>query len=416
MKIPAEHYIIDSYSCRYHNVHTNPYRGLKVKLFEQDWLSELRTRYSSESKYTTPFTARLALAPRLASERNKIESWFQALPEHVKPDMLSRLRSTISVQHFGAYHELVLFHYFRTLGYSVDIHQKVGKVQPDLVISGKTLDKPIIVEVATVFDEPYWEKEEHKLNLILDRLDKIEHYFHISVSVESEHIPENVNYDQIENYVKEQLDDLYSQISQGTNEFKYVEDGLHVNFSAFPNLEKTPILFSHGLPARSIGTEQVSNMITGKIKKYKIVKSRELPFAIALNLSNVPAGEKGLLDLLFGKPVIRITRDKNGHPISVEERRDYSGLLTPKPGLGGKPRNTRLSAVINLVSKWLEPESEKQQERRVHFLRIIHNNWAANPISHDIFKGCPQFVKVSENSTGISFDWIGSENTGHQDY
>jgi len=377
-----------------------------MKVFDEDWLESLRRKHQYASKYILPFIARLALDPALYSEMNKIEVWFESLPEDVKPDIRSRLRSASNHQHFGAYYELLLREFFRSLGYSVTVHPKLDQGEPDLVITGKTLDKPMIIEVATVFDEPYWQKEEQKLNLILQQLAKIEHYFLLDLSVQSEHIPEKPDYNKLRHFVQTQLDHLHRQAHPGPRQFQYNEDGLHLQLMAVPSSDKTPILASHGLPARFIGTGQLRNVITKKINKYKTIKKRGLHFAVALNITNMPAGERGLLHDLFGKPGIRISRDKNGHVIDVQQRTDSSGLFTPKPGLAGQPRNTRLSALLNIKSEWLRPQHQNAQVRRQHFLRIIHNHWAACPIDAEVFCGYPQFLKISEDETGIHFGWI----------
>ncbi len=379
-----------------------------MKVFEESWVQGLEQRYRSVSKYTTPFIAKLALDPILSREKAKIEEWFQSLPDNVKPDILGRLRDTSSSQHFGAYYELVVYQFFKSMGYSVTIHPKLAEGEPDLLVTGKNLDKSIIIEVATVFDEPSWQKEERKLSLILEQLDKIKHYYLLMVSVHSEPIPTTVDYKKLKQFVTNWLDSFDPKITHTTQETRYQADGLNLNLTLLPKktLEKAPIIASYGLPVRWIGTEQLRKMIVKKVNKYRNVKELGLNFAIALNMNNMPAGEKGLLDTLFGKLVVSIMRNKNGDPVRVEERRDFSGLLTPKPGLGGKARNTRLSAILNIKSRWLEREDENKQASRVHFFRVIHNPWASNPLSHEVFEGYPQFVKISENQTGISFGWI----------
>jgi len=382
-----------------------------MKIFEESWVKALEQRYRSASKYTTPFIARLALDPVLARESAKIEKWFQTLPEDVKPDIRGRLRDKSSHQHFSAYYELVLYQLFKSVGYSVDIHPKLKEGEPDLVVTGKNLEKPIIIEIATVFDTPDWEKEEQKFNLILEQLDKIEHYFFLMVLVRSEHIPEEVDYKKLIQFVRGWLDSFDPKKTHTTQEIEHEADGFRLTLTLIPKktLEKAPIVGGYMLPARFIGSKQLRNTLKKKINKYKSIRELKMPFIIALNMTNMPAGETGLLNELFGKLVVRIRRNKNGDVASVQEGRDFSGLLTPKPGLGGKTQNTRLSAVLNVVSKWPEREEENEPTSRVHFFSVIHNPWASNPLDHEIFKGYPQFVSVSEDETGISLGWIDRE-------
>lgn len=379
-----------------------------MKVFEGIWVKTLEQRYRSASKYTTPFIAKLALDPALSMEKTKIEEWFQPLPEDVKPDILGRLRNESSSQHFSAYYELVLYQFFKSMGYSVTIHPTFKEGKPDLLVTGKNLDKPATIEVATVFDEPYRKKEEQKLNLILESLNKIEHYFFIMASVSSEQIPERVDYEKLKQFVTGWLDSFDPKITHTTQETKYQVDELNLELTLIPKKtsEKAPIVVSYMLPARFIGTAQLGSMITKKINKYKSVKERGLTFVIALNISNMPAGEKGLLRELFGKDKVTIKRNVKGKAVSSEWGIDFSGLLTPKPGLGGKAQNTRLSAVLNIESKWLEREEADEPARRIHYFRLIHNPWASNPLSHKFLQGYPQFVKISEDATKISLDWI----------
>ncbi len=385
-----------------------------MKVFEESWVKALEEQYHSTSKYTTPFIARLALDPVLSLERAKIENWFQTLPKDVKPDILGRLRDTSNSQHFSAYYELVLYQFFKSMDYSVTIHPKLPEGEPDLLVTGGNLDKPIVIEVAIVFDEPSWQKEEQKFSLILEQLDKIKHYFFVMVSVHSEHIPERVDYKKLKQFVTNWLDSFDPKITHTTQETRYQADGLNLKLTLLPKktLEKAPIVMSHSLPVRWVGTDQLRKMIANKVNKYKSVKERGLHFIIALNIDNMPAGERGLLDTLISKPVVYIRSNKNGDVVNVQEGRDYSGLLIPKPGLGGMAENTRLSAVINVASKWLEGE-ENEPARRIHYFRVIHNPCASIPLDHEVFKGYPQFIVISENQSEnqkeVSLGWVGED-------
>jgi hypothetical protein len=382
-----------------------------MKVFDEEWVAALEQQYGSASKYTTPFVARLALDPVLARERAKIEEWFQTLPEDVKPDILGRLRDKNSHQHLSAYYELILYQFFKSIGYSVTIHTKLPEGEPDLLVTGRNLEKPIIIEVATVFDDPNWQKEEQKLDLILERLDSIEHYFFISVIVNSEHIPEKVDYKKLKRFVTSWLDGFDPRITHTTEEIEHEANGLKLKLILIPKktLKKEPIVGGHMLPARFIGATQLRNVIIKKINKYKSIKERGLYFIIALNITDMPAGETGVLNELFGKRVVRIRRTQNGDVSSAEDSRDFSGLLTPKPGLGGKTQNTRLSAVLIIRSRWLEREKKNEPARRIHYFGVIHNPWASNPLSYKLFEGYPQLVNISENEKGIFLDWIDKE-------
>lgn len=319
-------------------------------------------------KYSTPFIARLALDPIMSEERIKIEKWFQTLPEDVKPDIRGRLRDKSRPQHFGAYYELVLYQFFKSIGYSASIHPRLEEGEPDLLITGKNLDKPVIIEIATVFDTPDWIKAERKADLLLDQLNKIEHYFFVHVIFDSEHIPNKVDYRKLKRFVKQWMDSFDPDKTHDIQKTEYEEDELKLTLSLLP----------------------------------------KLPFIIALNIANMPAGETGLINELFGKLVVVFKRTPDDEIVSTEERRDFSGLFTPKPGLEGKAQNTRLSATLIVRSKWLE-RGENEQAKRLNYFSVIYNPWACNPVDQQIFDDYPQFVTISEDDKGRTFDWINKD-------
>jgi hypothetical protein len=130
--------------------------------------------------------------------------------------------------------------------------------------------------------------------------------------------------------------------------------------------KKIHILGGWTPPARFIGGTQLRRVLQEKVKKYKSIKQLELPFVIALSFIDAPLDDESIIRELIGKLQLTITRTQAGQ--KVREGIDHSGLLTPKPGLGGKARNTRLSAVVHIKSTWLE---HKGQAIRKHAIGVI---------------------------------------------
>lgn len=376
-----------------------------MKLFDDRFIDSLSRQYKDINKRAVPFIAKLAIDPSLQAEKERLERWFCELTDQCKQEMIGRLREENSRHHFAAYFELVYYQWFKSLGYVVTFHPVLKEGSPDLMVDGGPLDKPMIVEIATVFDEPSWEKEEMKFRKIIDQLDEVEHYYSTIISNESEQIPDNIDYDKLKKQMVFQLDTLHTSIKE-PSEFGYEDGKLRLRVTAIPNLRKGPIVVSWGSRARAIGYDQIRRAIEKKIGKYKSVKKLGYYFVVALNISNVPVGELGLINTLFGNDVVRITRGQNGAPRKTEERKDFSGLLTIKPGLGGIVRNTRLSAIINMETKW---EGRNRRPHRVHYPKIIHNPAAAVPLSTDIFKELPQFITVSEAKESKTLSWINDD-------
>ena len=376
-----------------------------MQLFDQQWEAALKKQYDSTSKYFKPFIYNLTFDPRLKEEKLKIELLFQNLPKEIKPDILSRIRSTDNIQHFSVYQELVVYQILNSLGYSVTIQPSLKEGRPDLLINGKNLKNSAIVEVATVFDEPNQKKEEKKLNRILECLAKIKHHFLLSISVESEKIPEKINYDRLEQSITLKLDSCYKNEPNNHYDFEYRDNDLQLLLHAAPCKEITSIVGSYGLGARCIGSDQIKSAISKKINRYKSIKELGYIFLVALNLTNAPAGEDGLIDVLFGRQIVRTWSNKNGDVVRVEDTRDSSGLLRPKPGLGGKVQNTRLSAILAIRSSWIDHENRELVSRK-HFLKIIHNPSATIPLHQIVFKGLPQYVNTSNNPKMVEMNWI----------
>jgi hypothetical protein len=382
-----------------------------MKVFDQEWVKEQRLKYGYQSRYAQPYVARLAIDPYLSRERSTIDKCFKTLPDCVKPDMLERLRSYNSRQHFGAYYELVMREFFRHLDYSVDFHPQIEGSEPDLFVTGNGLEKPLVVEIATVFDDPDWEKEERKLDLIINALNSIKHYFFVSVSVESIPIPITVNYNRLKQYVVQWLDSFDVEKTNKISRVEYQHNNLELSLALIPKKPgvrtKSPIVGGHSLPARFVDQKQLRRALQKKVNKYRFVKERRLPYIVALSLSNVFADEEDVINELFGKWQVTIIRNSEGKPIETKWERGSGGLLTPKPHLHRRIQNRRLSAVITTKTQWADSDTiNVKKPTRVHHFSVIHNPYAYVPVSEDLFRGYPQFTKTSQNSKSMTYSWI----------
>ncbi len=379
------------------------------KVFEKSWVEELKRRYGSMSKYTRPYVAFMALDPRASEERDRIEEWFQTLPDNTKPDIMGRLRDKNEQQHFGAYYELVIRHYFHIRDYTVTVNPKLKEGEPDLLVEGNVLETPVLVEVATVFDDPDWQKEGRKLNSILAQLEQIRHHFFVVVSIRSRDIPERVDYKKLRRFIEEWLDSFDQQVNQTTQATIYREGGLEIELTLIPEriTKKVPIIGGYMLPARYFSAIQLRRAIEKKIHKYGSIKEQNMPYIVAVCLhKDALVDNEAILEVLFGKEVVTADMTKKE---MVGVTRDFSGLLTSKPGLGGLVQNTRLSALLVVSSRWLQPKAN-EKECEAHYLRVLHNPNAAIPLGLDLFAGYPQFVKVAEDEKNFSLDWIDKES------
>lgn len=370
-------------------------------------MEDVRRRYGSMSKYTRPYVAFIALDPRVSGERAKIEEWVRTLPNNIKPDFIGRLRDKNEEQHFSAYYELVIRHYFQTRGCNVTVNPELKEGKPDLLVEGDALGTPIIVEVATVFDDPEWRKESQKLNLILATLEEIKHYFFVMVGVRSD-IPEKVDHARLKRFVEKWLDGLDPHVTKSEQEITYREGGLFLNLIMIPKktLKKSSIVGAYLPQIRHVSATQLRRAIEKKINKYKSIKEQNLPYVVAACLhKGTLLDEEEALEVLFGKTSVTVDLKKKE---AIEVKRDFSGLLTPKPHLGGLVQNTRLSALLIVRSKWAHP-TENAKEYRTHSLRVLHNPNAAISLCFDPFGGYPQLIKIAETDKNVSLKWIDEE-------
>jgi len=384
-----------------------------VEVFEESWVEELKRRYGSVSSYTRPYVAYLALDGRVPEERTEIEEWFASLPEGVKPEFLGRLRSQNDCQHFSAYNELVVRHLFQSMGYSVTMRPRIKEGEPDLLVEGKNLKIPVVVEVATVFDEPGWGKERTKLHRIIAELEKIQHYFFVSISVRSNFIPENLNYRKLRQFVEKWLDGFNPQDIKEASETTYQEDGLSLVLTLLPKntQSKSSIIGAYSPPTRWVSETQLRSAIEKKIQKYKSIKKQNAAFVVAVCLhQDALVDEDEAIETLYGKQEWTVDVVKKQ---IVDVKRDFSGLLTPKPGLGGSVRNTRLSALLVVRSKWQQPKDGL--ERRVHSAFMLHNTNAKIPLSQEFLRGYPQLVKSHEDDEKVHLLWIDKESQEYVD-
>jgi len=398
-----------------------------MKVFEKSWVKILQDKYRNKSVHIRPAIYPLALESRFSYERKKIENWFQDLPESVRADTLQRLRSENMQQHFGAFYELVTRAFFRKLGYSVGMHPGFGNEVPDMLISGDNLDESIVVEVATVFDDPEWEKEDKKLNELLNQLERIEHYYMLGIQVASTPIPEQIDYDSLRKYVNEWFDSFNPSYTEDTQSIQYDKDGLQLSLTLIPKKskyrkKKEHLSFMRGLPARFITTQQLRSALRVKARKYDFVKEQNIPYIVALGLYSSHMKNREVVNQMFGQPQISIFRDAKGNSKSKENRAS-NGICKPN-------QNTRLSGVVTIKSEWVthypdflhgiyESMNRVFQQgllkvfgkpTEIHHFSLIKNPHARVSLGDELMKGYPQFTKVSEGNTSATYSWIDEES------
>jgi hypothetical protein len=324
--------------------------------------------------------------------------------------MAERLRSEDPRQHFGAYYELVVYQFFKAVGYEVQFHPSLESQSPDLKVEAGTAGLPVVVEVATVFDDPLWEKEERKLKRVLRALGTIEHYFHLHISVDAVPIPEAFDSSALATYAKNWLDGFDPEITSQSHETEYDQGRFKATLTLIPRetRERGPVLGGWSLPARWLDSKQMRRAIYEKARKYKVLKQGGWPFVIAASVAHSPLDDAGIVDVLFGSEVVRVGRTTPDVE-KVSWSRKYDGLFTGAAEQGRTPRHTHVSALLEVSTSWLPRKGRDSQARHGHSFRVLHNPFAHTPLTNDLLAGYPQFVPDEEEDGSRTMKWIDGE-------
>ncbi|MCK4222442.1 MAG: hypothetical protein KAX25_06165 [Dehalococcoidia bacterium] len=382
-------------------------------VFTEGLVQKLGAKYGSCSKYAQPVVAKLVLDPHLAYERQAIERHFRFLPDRAKLDVGGRLRSENPAQHFGAYYELVLNAHFRAFGYSIDFHATMPEGQPDFLLTREDMDSPIIVEVATVFDNADVRARELRMDSILDALSTVEHHFLLDIQDESPTAADDFDRKALRRFISQWMDTFDPYTMQGYPTTSYHDGSLQLGLTLYPKKaqERGPIIASWTLGVQAVDIGLVRDAIERKIKKYKSAKEMKLPLVVAIASGGAFRDVDSLMMVMFGNLAVTVTQGPSGEPLAARAHRTNTGLVTPKPGLGGVARNTRLSGVIHVRSKWVTPDgADAQYAERGHQFTFVQNPFAAVP-THSHFMGShPRLAVTSRSEDHFTLGWVNREN------
>lgn len=336
--------------------------------------------------------------------RQLINRWFKNIPTDDQKDLGSRLRSKDDRQHFPAYFELVWHQFFLEEGWGVTIHPDLPNSQnkPDFKISLNRSD--LYVEVATVFENKEMREKEERFEKFLGVLDKIEHYFAVTVWLKTD-LPKTFDLKRdgklVADYLKKELDKLDSKTQARGRSItrRYTHNGIDVKFTfnAWKKVAKRKIISGwSGGGYSGNARDQIKKALEIKVKKYRAVKNIGKPLVVVICSDGHPTVDENALDTaLYGNHMVTWTVGSTDN--TSEWTRDRTGMVTPTPAFPN-PMNTRLSAVIFCQEK---PNKEKV----FYTMKVFHNPWAVNPLPDNIFTKFPQLVVKEKTENKITSDW-----------
>lgn len=369
------------------------------EIFDRNIINKLQAL----DKFANPSVVFLCQSgePSLDVFRMQIERWFQNLPSNQKADMYQRLRSLDDRQHLGAFYELLFHQYSLEENWKISKHAKINGVTPDFFIEVPEGAISFYMEVATLMDDERLRQNEGRFNKLLRKINAINTKFIVSVHLKK-WLSVDVKYDKIVQAADKWLNTL-SKSDKVHYKVEINEFGFNGSFDAsyYENAKmKSGCVFAWSPPGNfgNYGINQIKAAIGDKVKKYKFIKRSGKPFVIAMCGGGSYSLDEIAIDrALYGN--ILISWEENNPHSETMVHRDHSGLLTPKPGLFGQPRNTRVSAII-FCSRI------RDKERMLYNIRVFHNPWASTKLPLEVFSKMPQLAEDrKKDSRHIRLKW-----------
>jgi len=335
--------------------------------------------------------------PGICSIRDLLEAWFSHMPDVARADISGRFRSREDAQHQGAFFELLWHELLRSSGCDVEIHPAVANVatNPDFLACRNGLRQFYLeATLAMPPGDPGADRRFAELHDTLDRMNSPDYFLEFQYRGRPEgNIRGRALRERLERWLQQLNFEEISQSYQDQNygavpRFTLSEQGLSLTFTPLP---KGPQL--RGQPgARPVGAvmpmemrmlrtqDDIRAAVEEKATKYGAL---DLPLVVAVNIMDDFCDDIDVWNALFGEEQLVATRQADG------QWRDEWGPRVPNGAWHGRggPRNTLVSAVA--VTHQLSPSN-----LRTHAVELIHNPWAAHPLSAESLRLAQRTVAV----------------------
>ena len=343
--------------------------------------SFIRTVPPPERWDRRPLSNLLYKSQHREDEISRLEAWYRELRSGQKTDLKKRLRS-LSVRDFwSGYHELMTARIANGLGaVSVRHAAFLQGGRPDLAVTfpGRTKH---IWEVASTFQTTERESDDNKAHELANRLNReFQHRWRVILDA-TQFSAGGLSLKQAKPRIRSWLDRLeHGGPKKLTLKPPAIDCHLTLTASPSPHRDQPgPIVQGlMGQGGKLTATDRIRGILRKKIKKYDAVKHARLPFVIFLyegdwlhiSRDSLEWALQGQLQAIFNRNTGQVTW-------AVEE----GGLFMTWSD--GRPRNTRLSAVVYCKRVW--------HDDAVHASMFVYHHPAAQlPISDNIFRGYPQ--------------------------
>lgn len=357
-------------------------------VFDPDWIAELKARQAHRPNFQQPALYRLATLSEWANERQLIENSVSVLSPAAQQRVITCLRNPD--QFFTTRNELRVGDWLQSLGYIPEYERPLGTQTPDWYVPASNTSPEFLVEVATILPPKAIQDEQRLWQELRDRLENIEHFFHLLIETRKTAALKGKNLKLIVRFVQDWLDQFDPTTTYEIHETIYRDADLEIKFELLPrqSTNREAVATAGPMFSQWVNIELLRGTISKKVNKYKKAKELRIPLVVAI----APTFDSGfdsetLMDVLFGREQVVISTE--------EVNRDRSGMVIPKHQ-DGQPMifNTRLSAVI-----WIEGADQSR-------FKIVHNPYAHNPIPIQAFPGVPNFSVVKQDDQWGELGWM----------
>lgn len=365
-------------------------------LYDKKYINEL----PDIDKYENPKSLILCKQsdPSIKDLRNKIEKWYQNIPDAQRADIYHRLRSLKDEEHLSAFYEVLFHQYFYEEKWEIEMHPKIDGQTPDFYV--KLQDgNDFYCEILVMLKNEKSKNEAKRLFGLLRKIDKINTEFNISVDL-NKPLQENVNYDAIVNKIVVWIEKL-KKTEKEHYKLEFNNFGFDGSISAIYYSAK---LFKSGCVlswmeggSYALPIERIYSLIRKKANKYKFTRECGKPFVVVVCMEeSFISGERAINQALYGNE--KIVFEINNPGSEAHLIRNNRGMITPKPKNHGQTMNKRISAVISCERVW-------RDRKDLYNIRVFHNPWAVNKLPMKVFEKLPQFAEIESKPNFITLGW-----------
>jgi hypothetical protein len=334
----------------------------------------------------------------LASRRidqGRVARWLLLSLESDEPR--SRLEKRDHRGADGAFFELALESHFRARRVPV-AKPMLPSGRPDLLIHDPGGD--VYLEIATVFDEPFWDEAERRSELVAGAVQRVVSPYWISLQMHERDLPPDIAPRKVRSFVLRIVAE--TKAGRFPLERTHAIPGTRASFHLWGDRpeETMPLGITRSDVRALNGHVQVERALNDKAAKYPEITAAGVPYVVAICTSSWFAiGEEQILSGVYGTRQITIYVPQGPvvGPIPSPSETRRGGMLAQRPD--GDFNNREISAVLYV---WEDFETRGESRLRA---KVLHHPDPLVPLPRSVFAHLPQtqFQRMDDDHVSIEF-------------